>query len=64
MKKYLNREEINDVLILLDMAGRMRDMAEGWHKRGNLPAKEAGKLKSAATYMEKVGDLILSCLPR
>ena len=63
MKKYLNREETNDILLLLDMGGRIRDMAEGWQKRGNLPAKEAGKLKAAATHIEKVGELILSCLP-
>ena len=27
MKKYLNREETNDILLLLDMGGRIRDVA-------------------------------------
>lgn len=53
MKKYLNNNEMNDLLYAYHLANTSEKTVEGWTTRGNMTKNEAKYLRTAITYTQK-----------
>ena len=62
MKNYLNRQEQNDMMTMLTLAGHCEDIVDGWDGRGNLAAPERKDLRTAKTLIMKAAKSIMKRL--
>lgn len=60
MKKYFNRQEREQMIIIALMHSQIGDILEHWKKAGNLTKPEHKNLKTAHTYILKFMDEIYS----
>lgn len=64
MKKYLNNNEMNDLLYAYHLADTSRKTVQGWTSRGNMTKNEAKYLRTAITYTQKFIDGVLERLDK
>lgn len=62
MKKYLNNNEINDLLFIFHMIETNTSSVDSWIKRGNMTSNEAKWIRTAITYNMKALRSILDRL--
>lgn len=62
MKKYLNNNEMNDLLYAYHLADTSEKTVEGWTTRGNMTKNEAKYLRTAITYTQKFINEVLGRL--
>ena len=62
MKKYLNNNEMNDLLYAYHLATTSKKTVQGWTTRGNMTKNEAKYLRTAITYTQKFINEVLDRL--
>ena len=62
MKKYLNNNEMNDLLYTYHLADTSKKTVQGWTTRGNMTKNEAKYLRTAITYTQKFINEVLGRL--
>ena len=62
MKKYLNNNEMNDLLYAYHLADTSKKTVEGWTSRCNMTKNEAKYLRTAITYTQKFINEVLNRL--
>ena len=62
MKKYLNNNEMNDLLYAYHLDDTSKKTVQGWTTRGNMTKNEAKYLRTAITYTQKFIKEVLNRL--
>lgn len=62
MKKYLNNNEMNDLLYAYHLATTSKKTVQGWTTRGNMTKNEAKYIRTAITYTQKFINEVLDRL--